>query len=316
MRSGCKIKPKSHIVSTKKKYSYDLLERDLKDLKIKYSFITVGKIGESVCGRSLYCIKLGDGPNKVFYNGAHHGLEWVTSLLLMKFIENVCKVYKSGKHMRGYDVRELLKKSTIYIVPMVNPDGVELVINGLSKSHPYYNEILKWNNGSTNFAKVWQANARGVDLNHNYDASFQLSKKAEKEHCIVGPGPTRYSGEYPESEPETKALADFTRKEDFKLVMAYHSQGREIYWQYGSSTPPISRVIGEIFSEVSGYKLGEVTGIASYAGYKDWFIDKFKRPGYTIEVGWGKNPLPLNQFNKIYEDNEEMLILAGLLLNC
>lgn len=313
MRSGCKIKPRNPIVSTKKKYSYDLLERDIKDLKIKYPFITVGKIGESVCGRNLYCIKLGYGPNKVFYNGAHHGLEWLTSLLLMKFTENTCKAYKSGKHMRGYDVTELLKKSTIYIVPMVNPDGVELVINGLSKSHPYYNELLKWNNGSTDFSKVWQANAKGVDLNHNYDASFHLSKKAEKEHCILGPGPTRYSGECPESEPETKALADFTRKEDFKLVIAYHSQGKEIYWQYGNSAPPIARTIGEIFAEVSGYKLGEVTGIASYAGYKDWFIDKFKRPGYTIEVGWGKNPLPLHQFNQIYEDNEEMLILAGIL---
>lgn len=313
MGSGWKIISKNHIVSIKKKYSYYLLERDISYLKMKFPFITVGKIGVSVCGRNLYYIKLGDGSNKVFYNGAHHALEWVTSLLLMKFTENICKAYKNGKRIRGYDITQLLKKSTIYIVPMVNPDGVELVINGLKKSHPYYSELLRWNDGSSDFSRVWQANARGVDLNHNYDASFDLSKKAEKEHCIVGPGPTRYSGEYPESEPETKALADFTRKEDFKLVMAYHSQGKEIYWQYGDATPPIARSIGEIFTEVSGYKLGEVTGIASYAGYKDWFIDKFKRPGYTIEVGWGKNPLPLTQFHQIYEDNEEMLILAGML---
>lgn len=313
MKIMCKIKPKNPIVGTNKEYSYDLLERDIGYLKMKYPFITVGKIGASVCGRDLHYIKFGNGPNKVLYNGTHHGLEWITSLLLMKFTENICKAYKNGKQIRGYDIRELFKRSTIYIVPMVNPDGVDLVINGLKKSNPYYNELLKWNNGNADFSKVWQANVRGVDLNHNYDASFDLSKKAEKEHCIVGPGPTRYSGECPESEPETKALADFTRKEDFKLVMAYHSQGKEIYWQYGNSTPPIAKSIGEIFSEVSGYKLGEVTGIASYAGYKDWFIDKFKRPGYTIEVGWGKNPLPLKQFNQIYKSNEEMLILAAML---
>ena len=59
---------------------------------------------------------------------------------------------------------------------------------------------------------------------------------------------------------------------------------------------------------MSGYDLGETTGITSYAGYKDWFIEKFRRPGYTIEVGLGENPLPISQFNKIYSDNIKVLL--------
>lgn len=150
------------------------------------------------------------------------------------------------------------------------------------------------------------------DLNHNYDASWDLSKQAEAIYGITGPGPTRYSGTAPESEPESKAVANFTRSHNFRLVIAYHSQGEVIYWTYLNIVPPDSKTIAELFSKVSGYTLAQATGIVSYAGYKDWFIDKFYRPGFTIEVGLGKNPIELSQFDKIYSDNIEILLLAPI----
>ncbi|WP_125154319.1 M14 family metallopeptidase [Clostridium rectalis] len=300
------------IVPTDVNYTYDILKRNIEALKIRYPFLTVGIAGESVLGRNLYYLKLGTGPNEVFYNGAHHSLEWITSPLLMKFAENFLDAYALGKSIRNYNIADVWKRSSIYIMPMVNPDGIELVLNGLKKTNPYYDDLIKWNKGSTDFSKDWQANNKGVDLNHNYNASWQLSKDAEKEYGVFGPGPTRYSGPYPESEPETKTVVKFTRTHNFRLVLAYHSQGQVIYWQYKDLTPPESKQIGENFSRVSGYTLAETYGIASYAGYKDWFIQDFRRPGYTIEVGLGKNPLPISQFNKIYNDNEELLILAAL----
>ncbi|MEW9097031.1 MAG: M14 family metallopeptidase [Clostridiaceae bacterium] len=299
------------IVDTNIDYTYDVLRKDIEALKKRYPFITVGSAGKSVLGKELYYIRLGVGPNEVFYNAAHHSLEWITSPLLMKFTENFLNNYVLGRKMRGYNVGDIWSRSSIYIMPMVNPDGVDLVLNGLSRDNPYYNQLIRWNNGSTNFSQTWQANNRGVDLNHNYNASWQLSKDAEKAYGITGPGPTRYSGPFPESEPETQSVVKFTRDHNFRLVLAYHSQGEVIYWQYGDLTPPESRRIGELFAEVSGYTLSETTGIASYAGYKDWFIEEFRRPGYTIEVGKGKNPLPISQFDKIYNDNEELLLLAS-----
>lgn len=300
------------VVDTNVNYTYEVLENDIQGLKARYPFIEVGVAGKSVLGKNLYYVKLGSGPNEVFYNGAHHALEWITSPLLMKFIEDFSEAYVDGTSIRGYDIRDIWNRSTIYIMPMVNPDGVDLVIDGLQRDNPYYAQLIQWNNGSTDFSQVWEANIRGVDLNHNYDASWNLSKAAEAAYGISGPGPTRYSGPYPESEPETKAVADFTRSHNFRLVLAYHSQGEVIYWTYLNIIPPDSRRIGELFSRVSGYELSQTSGITSYAGYKDWFIDKYRRPGFTIEVGRGKNPLPIEQFNKIYNDNIEILILAAI----
>lgn len=301
------------VVDTNINYTYDILDSDLRGLKARYPFITIGSAGKSVLGRELYYVRLGTGPNQVFYNGSHHALEWITTPLLTKFIENFSKAYVDGTTIRGYSPRDIWNRSSIYIMPMVNPDGVDLVLNGLSRSNPYYNELIRWNKGSTDFSQDWEANNHGVDLNHNYNALWQLSKDAEASYGVFGPGPTRYSGPYPESEPETKAVVSFTRSHNFRLVIAYHSQGEVIYWQFSNLTPPESLPIGRQFSNVSGYALAETSGITSYSGYKDWFIQDFRRPGYTIEVGRGRNPLPISQFDEIYNDNEELLLLASII---
>ncbi len=303
-----------NVVDTNISYTYDIMQQDIRGLKARYPFLETGSAGTSILGRELSYIRLGTGPNQVFYNGAHHSLEWITTPLLMKFIEEFSKAYVLGETLSfGYNPRSIWSNSSIYIIPMVNPDGVDLVLNGLSQDNPNYSDLIRWNNGSTDFSTVWQANNHGVDLNHNYNAAWQLSKDAEAAYGITGPGPTRYSGTAPESEPESRAVADFTRDHNFRLVIAYHSQGRVIYWNFMNMAPPEGRIIGEEFSRASGYALDETTGIASYAGYKDWFIQDYQRPGYTIEVGLGKNPLPISQFDQIYNENLEVLLLASII---
>lgn len=300
------------VVDTNIDYTYEMMERDIRALRARYPFLQVGVAGQSVLGKNLYYIRLGTGPNQVFYNGAHHALEWITSPLLMKFIENFSKAYVEGRNIRGYNPRNIWDQSSIYIMPMVNPDGVNLVLNGLQPDNPFYDELLRWNNGRRNFGEVWQANIRGVDLNHNYNADWEESVESARRIGITGPGPTRYPGPYPESEPESRAVADFTRSRNFRLVLAYHSQGQVIYWNFNNLAPPVARRIGELFSQVSGYVLDETYGIAATGGYKDWFIQQYGRPGYTVEVGRGRNPLPITQFDMIYNNNIELLLLAAV----
>jgi g-D-glutamyl-meso-diaminopimelate peptidase len=300
------------VVDTNVEYTYEIMERDIRGLKVRYPFIEVGVAGQSVLGKNLYYIKLGEGPNQVFYNGAHHALEWITVSLLMKFTENFSKAYAEGRSIRGYDVESIWNQSTIYILPMVNPDGVNLVLKGLDPSNPYYDELLRWNDTGLPFSQVWQANIRGVDINHNYNALWQTYKELAEELGFDEPGPYRYPGPYPESEPETRAVVSFTRNHNFRLVLAYHSQGQVIYWNFQNLAPPEARRIGEMFAAVSGYVLAEPFGTASYSGYKDWFIQEYRRPGYTIEVGRGRNPLPISQFDMIYNNNEELLLLAAV----
>lgn len=298
------------VVPTNVDYTYTIMRMNLEGLKARYPFIEVGAAGNSVLGKNLYYIRLGSGPNHVFYNGAHHAIEWITSPLLMKFTENFLRAYARGESIRGYNIRDIWARSSIYIIPMVNPDGVDLVIEGLKPQNPYYQQLLRWNNTGLPFSQVWETNIRGVDLNANYPAGWEQAKALERAQGITGPGPKRYGGPYPLSEPESSAMVRFTRNHNFRLVIAYHSQGRVIYWRYQNLTPPQSLPIARLFAHVSGYTVADTLGESAFAGYKDWFIQEFSRPGFTIEVGLGKNPLPLTQFDTIYRDNEEVMLLA------
>lgn len=216
---------------------------------------------------------------------------------------------KRRRAFRGFNTEVLERKTSLYIIPMVNPDGVQLAAMGMpdSLSASERQKLIRYN-GSDNFSR-WQANARGVDLNHNYDALWQKSKAMEAEYGIYSPGPTRYSGLRPECEPESRALAEFTRKQDFYMTIAFHSQGKVIYHGFLGNEPPRSLAIAKAFAKISAYKLDETEGIASYGGFKDWFVHKFNRPGFTVEVGEGKNPLPLGDLEKIY--NETLPIMLG-----
>lgn len=294
-------------------YDYDRMNEDIFELKETYPFLDVVSIGQSVLGRELYCLKLGRGKNQVLYNGAHHALEWITSLLLMKFCESYLRAYDQKVRLLGYDIGEMFETSTIYLVPMVNPDGVNLVINGMDRSDPLYETLVSYNQGSPSFAKTWQANIHGADLNHNYDADFHKSRDAEKEHDIFGPNCTRYAGKRPFCEPETRALAQFVSQKTLRLVIAYHTQGKEIYYDFNGKEPKESYEIGTLLARETGYVLAVPEGIASFGGFKDWFIDLYKKPGFTIEAGIGKNPLPLSQFHEIYRDNLPAMLLAAII---
>lgn len=300
------------VVPTNISYTYEVLERNIQGLRKRYPFLQVSTIGKSVEGRNLYCIRLGKGTHRVAYNGTHHANEWITTPLLMKWIERIAEAYAQKGKIRGYDIQTLWNQATIDIIPMVNPDGVNLVVNGIRAENPYYQQVLKWNGGSTNF-KQWKANIRGVDLNRNYPAAWEEYKQLEKEMGIMGPGPSLYGGSSPESEPESKAMVDYTKNHNLRLVLAYHTQGEVIFWDFRSLQPPEALPIARKFSEVSGYEIAQPERYQSFAGYKDWFIQDFRRPGYTIEVGKGINPLPISQFPRIYEQNEELLILGAFL---
>ena len=126
------------------------------------------------------------------------------------------------------------------------------------------------------------------------------------------PGPRDYVGRAPLNQPESRALADYTEGIDPTLVLAYHSQGEVIYWQFRNYEVPGAEALAREFARLSGYALEDTPYESSFAGYKDWFIQQYRRPGFTIEVGQGENPLPLSQFPKIYADNLGILTTAAL----
>ncbi|KHE66782.1 peptidase M14, partial [Halobacillus sp. BBL2006] len=114
------------------------------------------------------------------------------------------------------------------------------------------------------------------------------------------PAPRDFPGYQPLTEPEAVAMAELAGERQFEKMLAFHTQGEVIYWGYEGLEPPRAFTIVQEFKRVSGYQ--PIRYVDSYAGYKDWFVKVYRRPGYTVELGEGVNPLPLSQFDEIYQE--------------
>jgi len=119
------------IVLTNVPYTSNLLQMNLSALMQKYPFLNVQNIGLSVLGKPIYAVRLGRGNKKVFYSASFHASEWITSVVLMKFIEDYADSYLTNKKLSGYSIRNLFQNTSIYLIPMVNPDGVILIFTDI-----------------------------------------------------------------------------------------------------------------------------------------------------------------------------------------
>ena len=278
-----------------------------------YPFCRSEELTTTAFGRPIRTLVIGNGPRKVIYSAAHHANEWITTPVLLKFAEELAEAIQTGGQIFGTDAKALEEAATIYLVPMVDPDGVDLVTGAIEPGIVQYEaaRTLADRYPAIPFPNGWKANLLGVDLNLNYPAGWLQAREIKFTQGYTRPGPRDFVGRAPLDQRETRALAGYTRFIDPDLVLAYHSQGEVIYWQFGAEVPG-ARELGERFAEISGYELADTPYESSFAGYKDWFIQEFRRPGYTIEVGTGDNPLPLSQFDKIYRDNLGILVTAAL----
>lgn len=152
-----------------------------------------------------------------------------------------------------------------------------------------------------------------MDLNLQFPAGWNQAKEIKYSQGFIFPAPRDFVGNSPLTEPESLAIDNYTLSNNFDLMITYHTQGKEIYWQFQNYAPPIAYAIGLQFANLSGYKLADVPYTSSFAGFKDWFLQQYQKPAYTIEAGLGTNPLPLSQFREIYRDNVGIL-LHGLIL--
>ena len=273
-----------------------------------YPFCRSELLATTAFGRPIRTLVIGNGPRKVIYTAAHHANEWITALVLLKFGEELAR----GIAQEDGQAKKIAETATIYMVPMVNPDGVDLVVGAATPGENEAAKVLAEYYPQIPFPDGWKANLMGVDLNLQYPAGWLQAREIKFSQGYTRPGPRDYVGRAPLGQIESRALAGYTEVIDPALVLAYHSQGEVIYWQFADYDVPGARELGEEFARVSGYTLDDTPYESSFAGYKDWFIRRFRRPGYTIEVGQGENPLPLEQFDKIYADNLGILTTAAL----
>ena len=300
------------IVTDQVPYSSMLTELIAEGLRRRYPFIGKRSIGRSVMGREIICLMMGAGETRVSFNASHHGNEWITTPLTLRFLEEYAKAVAAGGEIYDADARGLFARTMLFLMPLVNPDGVDLVTGAIDETDSYYKQAAAMAEFYPHipFPNGWKANMRGVDLNLQYPAGWEEAQRVKREQGFVRPGPRDFVGLKPLSEPESLAMYDFSLSRRFQLILAYHTQGEVIFWKYRDYEPPRSREIAQAFARSSGYTAEETPTGSGDAGYKDWFIQSFNLPGYTIEAGLGENPLPLADLPKMYADNLGIFVLA------
>ncbi len=215
-------------------------------------------IGKSFFGRDIFAVKFGKGG--VLIHGGIHAREHITTELVLELIK--------------YNYRYGVVKNICFI-PLVNPDGVELSVNGIDSAPLGYRNELLTINGGDDFS-LWKANGRAVDLNLNFDADWGKGLGNIKTKASHG-----FIGEYPESESETRTLVNLTDAENYNLTFSFHAKGEELYYAYNGVdyNPELTKKV----SKVLGYVAKTTNGSAG--GYKDWCVLKKAIPAYTVEFG-------------------------------
>ena len=291
--------------------SYDHTLKAIANICEAYPQLHLHSIGKSVLNRDICALSVGNvEKGATLFVGGTHGQEWLTVSLLLLFLDDLLSSIQSGEPLEEIDFSLALQKRGLIIVPALNPDGIEIALYGPKSAKWRKNCVQKILARSE---LTWQANARGVDLNHNFDAGFPILQKLEREAGFCGPSPRRYGGKHPLSEPESRAIVKYVRKNNISRLYAFHSQGEEIFYEYDSIPVPQGEEIAQTLSKLSGYDLVENAGLYSHGGLKDWFIKEFRRPGFTIEIGKGENPLPLSDLDSIYRKIRRMMAAAVIL---
>lgn len=272
-----------------KEFCYDNLKAYEKELLRRYPFVRKEVIGYSLLHRELCAYSVGE--KGALFSAAFHGMERATGAILTRYLFEKADQIKRGKRI------------SFTAIPLMNPDGAEIALSGAEAAGRYRGLVKRISKDDT---LHWQANARGVDLNHNFNAGRVRLRENEIRNGFVTKGATRFGGYDAESEPECAALCDFCRRKRFSLAVALHSQGREIYADYESSAPESAKTAHQM-ATLSGYSYTEPTGTAVGGGFKDWFCKRFHRPGFTLEIGLGENPLPPSVADTEYERVKLML---------
>lgn len=288
----------ANIVNSDQIYTYEQMQFDIQKLKETYDgVLEVTVIGQSYYGNDIPAIKIGKGEKNVVLIGAHHGREWLTSSLLMVMLENYARALTTGAKV-GPFYPNMLNDVSIWIVPMLNPDGVKIQQRDIPVF--FVDQLFLMNEGDSNFSR-WKANGIGIDLNRQYPAGWRELK---------GPStPTYqfYKGKRPFEALETQALAAFIDKIQPSISVAYHSTGQEIYWKYkNGKNEQRDYSIAEKIAQSTGYKLGKPPKKATGGGFTDWFITTYHRPALTIEIcpPMINRAPPLSSFPEVWKRNQ------------
>ncbi len=277
---------------------YNTNKQIIEDLIKEYPFLNVQLIGRTVLGRGIFSLSVGNNKNNAIYIGSVCGSDGLSGLILLLFIERLCRSIKSNHTLSSVNIRKALSFSGVTVIPCLNPDGRETDLYGPSGAKSMGSFVSSFYNTEK---PRWNANAMGVDINRNFIFS------AEAKETVHSPGPSFFRGEYPESEPETRTLTRLCRVKKFRQCLEIYSGESEIFYKSKENEPVSSQMMAKILSCSCSLPINADTNLR-HAGIMDWFIKEHRRPAFAMGINGS-----VNEFYSTYAELEEALTVFSLL---
>ncbi|MDH3231030.1 MAG: M14 family zinc carboxypeptidase [Alphaproteobacteria bacterium] len=275
--------------------------------------VQVTTIGKSLQGRPILALRLTNKAAKgakpeVLFVATTHAREWVSTEVAMRLAR-----YLLANHGSDARVTDLLDTTEIWIIPVVNPDGYQ---------YTFTDERLWRKNLRDNDGDGVISTSDGVDINRNFNSHWGY----DDEGSSPALPDAAFRGTAPESEPETRAQADFVRAHDFKFVVSYHTYGNLILYPWGwqVKTPSLDDAIfvaqagtdssPAIYDSLLGVGYDPGVGADLYitnGDFTDWAYNGAGVPGHTVELTDGYDfrfPDDEGMVQTVFEDNLEFAL--------
>lgn len=289
--------------------SYETLTAGFLTLAQRYTCAQYDSIGESICGRKIPVLRLGSGTRRIVYCAGQRGTDLQTAELLYLFAEEYCRGFAERKSICSINIQYLSNTRTVYLLPILNPDGTVLAQTGTDEKNPLAPTLVS-SHGDAHL--YYRGNARGVDLSRNFDAGYEMGADMRE-------GARPVCGLHPESEPETAAVCAFLRAHaPVDMLISFRSGAEKIGWDGSGGADAKQKTVAGILSRLTGYPLAAAEGSGEDGsgeadGLRDWFFKTFRTPAFTAECGPGALSRDTVPTSALYERLRPLFYTATVL---
>lgn len=284
-------------------FNYENLFACAENIGEKFPFADFSVLGETPCKRKIFSLSLGKGEKSILFLGGMRGTDRITPALLLRFFERLCISSKNDLKISAVKTSNILREQKITVIPLVNPDGLQISLFGTGEAKNYKGIADKALSGKNH--SEWAANARGVEPYLNFDYLFPVSQTHNYPLWAENCGPSAHS------EAETQAIADYIELKNIKYAVLLCANGEKIIYSPNIANSE-NALMAQIFKSISGFEAEKRNEQACRGNFCEWFCNKYQRPSFEFSF---KNEKEFNgeSFSKAYQNAEELLMLSAIM---
>lgn len=281
-------------------FNYKALQEHIEKIKESFDFVSITSIGKGWCKRSIYSLSIGEGETSVLFLADFSDTAGITSEILLTFFERLCVAYKNDLKISAVKIRSILREQKIVIVPITNPDGLEISCSDGENALCYKGLVQRA--ADNNFSE-WISNARGVEIGKNFPYRFSDTQSIMKNSSAFG-----YKGPFEASELETQAIISFCKAINPKYAITLSCSGEYISCQCSKCASDCA-MMTQVFKSVSGLPIKRIKPCEAYGSFGGWFSKSFSAPSFCFSV----SKRSVADLKSLYDKYEELLLLSSIM---